>query len=208
MKDWTGNKNSTFSTLGASNHSDYERAENDFYATDPLAIDLLVEKVDEIKGLRLNSKIWECSAGNGHLSKRLIEKGFSVFSSDIIEREFPVQIIDFLKTDKKWNGDIITNPPYKYAQEFVEQGIKLLEEKDIGYVQNKLIMFLKITFLEGQKRRKMFEKYPPHYVFVFSKRIQVARNGDPEMFKKSSAACYAWFIWEKDFIGNTIIKWI
>lgn len=29
MKDWTGNSRTTFTTLGASNHSDYERAEHD-----------------------------------------------------------------------------------------------------------------------------------------------------------------------------------
>ena len=31
MKDWTGNKKSTFVTLGASNHSEGEREVNDFY---------------------------------------------------------------------------------------------------------------------------------------------------------------------------------
>ena len=32
--DWTGNLNSIYKTLGASNHTDKEREENDFYATD------------------------------------------------------------------------------------------------------------------------------------------------------------------------------
>lgn len=42
MKDWTGNRKSMFVTLGASNHTDKERESNDFYATDPIAIDKLV----------------------------------------------------------------------------------------------------------------------------------------------------------------------
>ena len=41
-KDWIGNKNSIFKTLGASNHTDKERENNDFYATDPIAIDKLL----------------------------------------------------------------------------------------------------------------------------------------------------------------------
>ena len=41
-KDWVGNKNSIFKTLGASNHTDKEREENDFYATDSIAIDKLL----------------------------------------------------------------------------------------------------------------------------------------------------------------------
>lgn len=43
-KDWTGNKMSTFAALGASNHSEKERHPNDYYATDPKAMELLLEK--------------------------------------------------------------------------------------------------------------------------------------------------------------------
>lgn len=41
-KDWTGNGKSTFITLGASNHTNKEREINDYYATDPIAIDALL----------------------------------------------------------------------------------------------------------------------------------------------------------------------
>lgn len=41
-KDWTGNGKSIFTTLGASNHTDKEREINDYYATDPIAIDALL----------------------------------------------------------------------------------------------------------------------------------------------------------------------
>lgn len=43
QKDWTGNKNSIFKTLGASNHTDKERQNEDYYATDPIAIDVLLK---------------------------------------------------------------------------------------------------------------------------------------------------------------------
>jgi hypothetical protein len=211
-RDWTGNKKSTFSTLGASNHSNYKRAEKDFYATDPIAIELLYKNFWEQIGFSNN--IWECACGNGHLSKRLniIAPHITIKNSDIIKRDFDCEEINFLKT-QVWQidengdavyywGDIITNPPYKYALEFVERGLEIVAK---GY---KVAMFLKITFLEGQKRRKFFDKFPPKYVLVFSKRIQVARNGEKEMFDKSSAACYAWFVWEKGYSGDPIIKWI
>ena len=41
MKDWTGNHSSQFAALGSSNHTELEREENDFYATDPRAITAL-----------------------------------------------------------------------------------------------------------------------------------------------------------------------
>lgn len=80
MKDWTGNTKTIYSTLGASNHSESERAENDYYATDPKAIDYLLEKAT------LNRNIWECACGEGHLSKRLTELGYNVKSTDLIDR--------------------------------------------------------------------------------------------------------------------------
>lgn len=58
-KDWTGNKKTTFTTLGASNHTDHERAEHDYYATEPKAIDFLLE-VEKFDGT-----VWENCCGGG-----------------------------------------------------------------------------------------------------------------------------------------------
>lgn len=82
MKDWTGNKKSTFVTLGASNHTDKERESNDFYATDPIAIDKLV------KVMQLPQKIWECACGTGCLSQRLKDFGHDVVSTDLVDRGY------------------------------------------------------------------------------------------------------------------------
>ena len=43
-KDWTGNKKSTYVTLGASSHSSGVRHSEDYYATDPKTIDELMQK--------------------------------------------------------------------------------------------------------------------------------------------------------------------
>lgn len=42
MPDWTGNSKSSYAVIGATGHSDSEREKHDYYATDPLAIDLLL----------------------------------------------------------------------------------------------------------------------------------------------------------------------
>lgn len=193
-KDWTGNNHSIYSTLGASNHSDYERVEKDYYATNPNAID------DLFKVENFSDVIWECACGEGHLSKRMVELGKEVFSTDLVNRGFGNNFFDFLKCNRKFEGDIITNPPYKFAKEFVEKAIELST--------NKVAMFLKLTFLEGKGRLKFFEKFPPVRIWVYSFRQSVARNGEKEMFKKSSAVCYAWFIWEKGNKNLPIINWI
>ena len=72
---------------------------------------------------------------------------------------------------------------------------------------HKVAMFLKLTFLEGQKRKKLFSKYPPRYVYVFSKRVNCAKNGEFEKYGNNAVA-YAWFVWEKGFCGEPVIRWI
>jgi len=193
-KDWSGNKKPTFVTFGASSHSTIDRQEDDYYATDPRTISELLA-VENFKG-----SIWEPACGEGHLSKELEKHWFDVVSTDLIDRGYGEGGVDFFKQTELRGDNIITNPPYKFAQQSVEHSIELGAEK--------VAMFLKLTFLEGKARHKLFKKYPPKKIWVYSSRRQVAINGDPEMFAKSSAAAYAWFIWEKDFTGETTVGWI
>ena len=129
-KDWTGNKNSIYKTLGASNHTDKERQREDYYATEPKAIDVLLTQGHGI----FCPNIWEPACGEGHLSKALIKHGYSVKSTDLINRGYGEQF-DFLSIEnQKWDGDIITNPPYNKAQEFIERlenrGLYSTEEEE------------------------------------------------------------------------------
>lgn len=201
MKDWTGNSKTTFVTLGASNHSEKEREKNDFYATDPNSLEIFLKAIER-DDFCLHKEIWECACGQGHLSKLLENNGYEVYSSDLIKRGYGIPNTNFLETiGHKLKRDILTNPPYKYAKEFVEHSLEMLEE---GYY---CIMFLKIQFLEGQERRKLFNKYPPKYVYVNSTRQLCYPNGDMSK-KMSSASCYCWFVWEKGWFGEPIIRWI
>ena len=103
-KDWTGNSNSIYKTLGASSHTNKEREDNDFYATEPKAIDVLcgVENFD--------GEIWECAAGQGHLSEKLKEHGYEVCSTDLFDRGYGKGGVNFLLQTRQYKGNIITNP--------------------------------------------------------------------------------------------------
>lgn len=192
--DWTGNKNSVFKTIGSTNHSLEEREENDYYATDPKAIDMLLEHET------LEHLLWEPACGEGHLSKRLMEHGYYVYSTDLINRGYGVGGIDFLKEQTIFKGSIITNPPYKYSTDFILKALELIEEGHHVY------LFLKLTALEGQDRyKKIYSRYPPKKIYVFVKRITCGKNG---IFTGKSAVAYAWFIWQKGYNEKTIIEWL
>ena len=196
-KDWIGNSNSIYKTLGASNHTDKERENDDYYATEPKATELLLSLE------KFSPNIWECACGGGHMAKVLKENGYEVKATDLIYRGYGEGNIDFLKCIDPFEGDIITNPPYKYATEFIYKALELIP------TGNKVAMFLKIQFLEGKKRKKLFEKYPPKTIYVSSSRLLCAKNAlfEEMIAGGGSAVAYAWYIWEKGYNGDTIIKW-
>ena len=149
MKDWTGTSASAFKQLGASNHTNDEREENDYYATDPFAAELLLEVEPNL------DNIWECACGEGHLAEVFAKSNKLNKATDLVDRGYGV-VEDFFESNEPYhNGDIITNPPYKYAQEFVEKAIQRI---DVG---RKVCMFLKVLFLESKSRKELFTKYPP-----------------------------------------------
>ena len=196
MSDWTGNGQSSFTTIGAKGHTEKERATNDYYATDPAAVDYLIAA-----GAKLSHELWECACGAGHLSKKLLAYGYDVKSTDLIYRGFGSGGVDFLKQTNCFDGDIITNPPYKYAHEFVNKALELIPEG------HKVFMFLKLQFLEGKSRKALFDTRQLKTVYVSRSRIKCAPNGKFEEIT-SSAVAYAWYEFEKGFNGDPKIVWI
>lgn len=192
-KDWTGNSKAAIAGIAPSNHSLKNRESDDFYATDPRAVDMLCNLE------KFSQTILEPACGQGHIAKALEARGYRVLARDLIDRGYGKAGIDFLTLDdRNIDADIITNPPYKLAQEFVEKAM------DVVAPGHKVAMFLKLTFLETAKRRELFKKYPPKTVYVASQRIACWPNGKPTA---QSMVCYAWFVWQKGFTGDTVLKW-
>lgn len=177
-----------------------ERQKEDFYATEPSALILFIERL-KLDNIEINKNVWECACGKRHLGNVLLDYGHEVKFTDIIKRIDGVCEEDFLLQSELFNGDILTNPPFNLAEKFVEKGMELLKEG------NRLFLFLKIQFLEGQKRKELFKKYPPKYVYCYSARQKCARDGEFEKYT-ATTQFYAWYIWEKGFSGETIIRWI
>ena len=169
-------KKGDFRTLGASAHSLEDREVNDFYATDPIAL----EKFLDESGIELNN-VWECACGEGHLAKVLAKR-------NLLGRAV-------------WQGDILTNPPYGDAMKFCGHALDCVDDG------SKVIMLMRIQFLEGKKRKPFLKATPPKYVYVSSSRLRLAKGGDFEKYNKPSANCYAWYVWEKGFKGETTVKW-
>lgn len=172
------------------------RHKDDWYPTPPDATEALlsVEQFD--------STIWEPACGDGAITTVLQQLGYAVHSSDLNDYGFGHTGVDFLMEQKASAATIITNPPYKLANEFVLKAVELGIEKHAW--------LLRLPFLEGQARyEKIFSKYPPSRVHVFSKRLTIWRGDeDQAWYGTSGKTAYAWFVWDRDYTGPTTVGWL
>ena len=202
-KDWNGNGNSIFKTLGASNHTEKERETDDFYATDPVAIDLLLD----YPNIEMPEWVWEPSCGSGCLSERLRERGHGVVSTDLVYRGYGDGGINFFEQSAMPDRTeaIVTNPPYKFATEYVIHALRLLPQGGL------LCLFLKTTFAEGKERyQRIFGVTPPALVLQCSERVLCAKNADFDGMRAGGGGIqsYAWWVWRKGWQGQTTLDWI
>lgn len=185
-----------------------KRAENDFYATDPKAVVDLLKCFDRDGIVPDVSKCLEPCVGTGNIPFNIMDIKLDWTYLDIVDRGYPNTIVqDYLvwSTRDKYTF-IITNPPYSLASEFIEKSMTLLDDKGM------CCMFLKLQFLEGTKRKELFKKYPPKYIYVFRKRMATWKNGleqNPDTGKKwAETICFAWFIWVKGSTTEPVVRWI
>lgn len=190
--------------MGAAINRKEDREENDFYATDPKALEILLEQLEK-DGVELSKNIWEPACGDGALSRVLEQRGYSVFNTDLIDRGYENFHLakNFFEFENECDGDILTNPPFKLAVQFIQHSLDLV--KDNHYV----VMFLKVHFLESQERwEKLFSKKNFRYAYMFSNRARTAMNGNFDKYNMSSPTFYMWGIWQKGYTGEPVIRWL
>ena len=74
-------------------------------------------------------------------------------------------------------------------------------------------MFLRLTFLEGKKRKKLFTNNPPSDIIILSDRVRFSEDHIEPIEKEDQIGgmiAYAWFIWDKRSYknGNTKMQWV
>jgi len=164
----------------------------DYYPTPAWATQAL------LKNESFNGKVWECACGDGAMSEVIKSNGYDVYSSDLWDRGYGDSGVDFTKANKKFDN-IITNPPFHSAEEFVFRGL--------ANSKNKLALLLRLAFLESGKRQlQIFKSNPPSKVWVFSERITFYPKD--AVRKGSGTTAYAWFVWDKNGDGKTELDWL
>lgn len=185
-----------------------ERIFLDDYPTPAWPVHRLLEKV------KLPAGVWiEPAVGAGNIVQAVdrVKKGVKwvtidinpVYSADLTGdfTYFDGVILKGLMPAKGLFDVCITNPPYKLAQDFVNQGLRIAR-----YV----VMLLRVNFLEGDDRQPWLEEQTPGLA-VLPNRPSFREFVDPDTGKKTEtdACAYGWFVWsqagERRLIKNGIV---
>lgn len=178
-------------SANAGRHSLADR-KDDLYETPAVAVEALLraEQLPEI--------IWECACGPGAIVDVLRANGRKVYATDLVNYECPDSEhgVDFLMTHDPWFcvGAIVTNPPYKLAREFVTHALTLCP---------RVIMLLRLAFLESEKRSAILDSGMLARVHVFRKRLPMMHRDGWAGPKASSSIAFAWFCWDRTHNGPT-----
>jgi hypothetical protein len=183
--------------ISGARHAPKDQEMNHLYPTPPEGTEALL-KVEQFKG-----PIWEPACGRGDMAEVLKTAGHEVLSTDLIDygygRHEMARFVDFLEQSHLYCPNIVTNPPFKIAEKF------LLHAIDLG--AEKIALLVRLHFLEGVKRAKIFARHPPVRVWVFPWRLCIVPDKvDP--VRAGGAIPYCWVIWEKGFHGKTTLGWL
>jgi hypothetical protein len=172
---------------------------DDLYETPPEAVHAL------LKHERLPECIWEPACGPGSIARVLRGAGHIVAATDLVNYDWPANFAamsgrDFLMEREMpvlGRDAIVTNPPFKLANEFVEHARKLCP---------KVVMLLRLAFYESERRSNILDAGDLARVLVFRKRLPQMHRAGWEGPKANSGMCFAWFVWDAGHKGDTIFK--
>jgi hypothetical protein len=148
--------------------------------------------------------LWEPACGKGAIVNVLRASGHEVVATDLVDYGIPITPPSYYRRDflmelaaPEGCEAIVTNPPFKLAGEFVAHGLQLVP---------KVIMLLRLGFIESEGRRTILDSGHLARVHVFRNRLPMMhRDGRGTKVAKtnSSAMAFAWFVWDRQHEGPT-----
>lgn len=161
---------------------------DDFYATPIEAVRALIA----VEGMYMPRRLLEPACGDGAIMLPLRAAGYDVVASDLVPRGCP---------DSTWGNDfmmpfpvppgiegVVTNPPFKLAQPFIEKALTLAP-----YVA----ILARLAFLESERRMDWFRNSGLARVHVSSRRLPMMHRDGWDGPLSTSATAFAWFVWDR-----------
>jgi len=172
----------------------------DDFPTPPWATRGLIEYILKPKAALASMTCLEPACGAGHMAKVLGEYFHEVHCSDAYDYGYaPVR--NFLTAPSQLNSFdwVITNPPFRLAEEFVLRSLKI--------ARRGVAILARTVFIESVGRYEtIFRRSPPSKFAQFTERVPMVRG---RLDKKATTATgYAWLVWEKAASGAPRLMWV
>lgn len=149
-----------------------------------------------------NLSVWEPAANRGYMVKALREYFGTVSASDVHDYGAGFPVHDFLMPGRPLHLPdwIITNPPFRLAEGFVERGLNVS--------QRGVAIIVRSVWAESAGRyERIFKDNPPTHILQHVHRVPMVKGRyDP---KSSTATGYSWFVWKHSMYADpTEFGWL
>lgn len=173
------------------------RQAQDWYVEPAWCVDALIQAE------RFEGAIWDPACGCGTIPQRFRAAGYLAAGTDIADRGFG-GVHDFLSGEAKVDAqNIVCNPPYKLAPEFIRQALALADRK--------VAMIVQQQFPYSQGRHALFTQTPLARLYFLSQRPSMP-PGDKllagEIEAKGGSVDYLWMVWDKAHTGAPTAHWL
>lgn len=193
--------------MGTTLKRNYERADSDWYVEPRWCVEQMADAVDFDGAL-----IWDPACGGGTITDVFSGRGYEVVGTDIVNRgavHFR-QNHDFLSGGfpVPWSHagrlSIVTNPPFRLAEQFVRQALRLADHR--------VAILQQLSFLASRQRHALFSDFPPSDVLICSRRPSmppghmIAEMGDKAF--KNGTADFCWIVWTRPHDREPRVRWL
>lgn len=169
------------------------RREGDFYATPAEPVQAFIHA--ELPRLRdLGGVVWESSAGDGAISRELEAAGLTVYSTDNVDRGYPLDELRDYYDFKEWPTDdplrrvMVGNPPYDQINSRDGRGRWLKHTRDVLRADY-AAFFLSWAWPGAAGLAAVWDVDPPARVYLTRWKVDFTGDGSPPMLN-------AWFVWD------------
>ena len=171
----------------------------DFYPTPPWATRAFCKWVELFYSNLSHMIAWDPACGGHDMVRPLQETFASVIATDVAPHKGGHELADFLWPTETRADFIVTNPPFKLAEQFA---LTAIDRSRVGCA-----FLVRSAFLEGVGRHtRLFAAQPPSDILQFTERV-VMHHGKLSQFG-STATAYCWIVWRKGAPSCTQFHWI
>jgi len=144
--------------------------------------------------------IWEPAVGGGHMARVIERRGWRVYGSDVVDRDYPGTVLkSFYDFRRTVSPVVITNPPYNQINARDGKGRWLQHAMDLGVPY--MALLLNLDWMAARGLSSLLKAHPVSRLYVCRWKIDFRGGGSPPQRN-------GWFVWDQEHRGETVLRYL